>query len=239
MLTKEQIKQALPPSLQHNATQEFADRVNNLTQDPDLAESFRNNFISYTSVLNDGRFKTEAYLNAITYVSFKLMDMSNQDAWARTFPAKYNNLVGQGLSSKQISSYVAGYAKGQLVNSILEQTLVPTWVLNQDIFQQAINTQASIMNDVSASQKTRVEAANSILTHLKRPETKKVELDLGVRENQGMNDLRDMLNDMAKTQQDLIAQGVTTKTIAHQPLGRPLPVIEGEAKDVTPQHPEA
>jgi uncharacterized protein YwlG (UPF0340 family) len=48
----------------------------------------------------------------------------------------------------------------------------------------------------------------------------KVDLNIGVVENSGMAELRDMLHTMAQTQQDLIAQGVPTKEIAHQKLGK-------------------
>lgn len=226
MLTPEDIKTALPAQLHSGVSPELVDLVNNVAQDPETAKMIRENFVSYTGVLKEGRFKTEDYVHAVAYVSFKLMGYTNREAYQRTFPARYRALVAKGTSSKDISAYVAAYNKNKLVNLILEQTLVPMWVLNQDAYQKAINTQVELM-ETARSEKVRSDAANSLLTHLKRPETKKVELDLGVKETSGMAELKDMLTRLAQRQQDLIEQGIPTRDIAHQKL------IEGQAVDVT------
>ena len=84
------------------------------------------------------------------------------------------------------------------------------------------------MNDATVSPKVRTDAANSILTHLKKPDNLKVEIDVGVKEVSGMTELKDMLASLAQRQLDLIAQGVTTKEIAHQSIA--------PMKDITP-HP--
>ncbi len=169
MLTKELVEQAVPANLKTSVTQQLVDMINNVSSDPLIAEQVRENFISYTAVLKDGKFKTEDYLHAVAYVSYKLMGKSNKEAYASTFPGRYQILVAKGTTEKDISAYVAAYNRGKLVNLILEQTLVPTWVLNQGIYQQAINTQALLMATAN-SEKVRSDAANSILTHLKKPD---------------------------------------------------------------------
>lgn len=221
-LTVNQVITALPASLKSAVTQSLVDKINNVVTDPLVAEEIKNNFISYTGVLKDGKFKTEDYLNAVTYVSFKLMGLSNQDAYFRTFPQRHAALVARGTTTKDISAYVSAFNRGKLVNLILEQTLVPTWVLNQDVYQKAINTQAELM--ISAqSELVRSNAANSILTHLAKPKEAGPLINLDMRENSGMNELRDMLTSLAKQQRDLIQGGVPTKQIAEQRL------IEGES----------
>lgn len=217
MLTRDQVEQALPPNLKSAATQQLTDRINNITSDPVIAEHIRDNFVSYTQVLKDGRFKTEDYLHAVTYVSYKVMGMSNQDAYMRTFPQRYQALVAKGTSSKDIAAYVSAYNKGKLVNLILEQTLVPTWILNQETYQKAINTQAELML-TATSEKVRCDAADSILNHLKRPEVKSVNLNLGVHESSGLTELKGMLTQLAESQREAIANGVPTKLIAAQPI---------------------
>lgn len=227
MLTKEELKDALPPSLKSAASDDLLKKLDDVTESQEEAEIFRTNMVSYTSVLAEGRFKVEDYMNAVVYVSHKLMGRSNKDAYAKTFPKRYLDLKARGSSDKEISSYVSMYNKGKLVNLILEQTLIPSWVLNQDVYQQAINTQLELMTTAN-SEKVRAEAANSILTHLKRPEAKKVEIDLGVREHSGMEALKQHMLELAQRQQELIAQGISTREIAHQPI----------MKDVTPAEPE-
>jgi hypothetical protein len=218
LLTLDQVQRALPANLKNSATQQLVDNLNNIAADPVLAEQLRENFISYTSVLREGRFKTEDYLNAVMYVSFKLMGDSNQDAYFKTFPQRYQALVARGTPSKDIAAYVSAYNKGKLVNLILEQSLVPTHVLNAHIFQQAINTQVGLMTDPDVSAKVRSDAANSLLTHLKKPEAK-AELNINVGEQSGMNELRATLERLALQQQALISGGqATVVEIAHDTI---------------------
>lgn len=227
-MTVADLKQALPKGLQHQATQEFADKVNMIVSDPEAAEEVRNNFLSYTKVLQDGKYKTEDYLNAVTYCTFKLMGHTNKDAYAKTFDARYKALVLRGASEKDISAYVAAYAKNKLVNQILEQATIPTWLLNQDVFQKAINVQLELMTTAN-SEKVRADAANSILTHLKPPETKKVELDVSVKNQGGISDLMATMEQMAQQQLQMIHAGGNAREVGRTPL-----LIEGEVKTVNP-----
>lgn len=217
MLTIQEVEKALPPNLKSVVTQSFVDRINNIVNDPIVAEQVRNNFISYTKVLQDGKFKTEDYLHAVTYCSFKLMGLSNQDAYFRTFPQRHAALVAKGTSAKDIASYVSMYNKGKLVNMIMEQTLVPSWVLNQDAYQKAINTQVELMT-TAASEMVRTQAANSILTHLAKPKEAGPLVNIDMRENSGMNELKDALVKLATQQRELIQSGVPTKAIAEQTI---------------------
>lgn len=226
MLTKEQVERSLPANLKSAATQPLVDLLNNIAADPLVAEQVRNNFISYTSVLKEGKFKAEDYVHAVAYVSYKLMGYSNQDAYFRAFPQRHANLVARGTTPKDISAYVSAYHKGKLVNLIMEQSLVPSWVLNQDLYQKALNVQADLMAN-SASDKVRCDAANSILTHLTKPkESANFQLNLDVKENSGMTELKDALAKMAQQQQQLIQAGMSTKEVAAATI------IEAEVKEV-------
>jgi hypothetical protein len=217
MLTKQQVEMAVPANLKSSVTQEMVDILNGIASEPSVGEAIRDNFISYTGVLRDGKFKTTDYLFAVTYVSYKLMGRTNKEAYALTFPQRYADLMAKGYSEKDISAFVSAYNKGKLVNLILEQTLVPTWVLNADIYQKAINTQAELMV-TSSSDMVRMQAANSILTHLKKPDAAGPLINLDMRESSGMNELKDMLRNIATKQQSAIESGVSTADIAAQPL---------------------
>lgn len=216
MLTQEQVSKALPPNLKGAATPALVNTLNSIS-DPVVAEEIRDNFISYTGVLKEGKFKTEDYLNAVKYVTYKLLGKTNLDAYATTFPQRYQDLVAKGTPSKDIAAYVSAYNKGKLVNLILEQTLVPTWVLNQDIYQKAINTQAELMINAN-SEMVRMQAANSILTHLAKPKEAGPLVNIDMRETSGMNELKQALQDLAQQQQGLIKSGVGTKEVAAQKL---------------------
>lgn len=224
-LTIEQVTSALPAQLRTSVTQHFVDMLNQLQVDPEMADNIRDNFLSYSNVLKEGRFKIEDYFNAVSYVSYKLMNMSNQDAYIRTFPKRHADLVARGATPKDISSYVAAYHKGKLVNMIMEQVMVPVWVLNQDMFQRALNVQYELMTDPDMSGKVRTDAANSILTHLKKPEKMDFQLNMNTPETSGMKELTAALTNLASAQLAQIEQGnIKTIDIASAKL----PVVDQE-----------
>jgi hypothetical protein len=226
VLTKEIVERAVPANLKNAITPQLVDLVNNIAADPLIAEQVRNNFISYTAVLKDGKFKTEDYVHAVAFVSYKLMGDSNKDAYFKTFPSRMANLMAKGTSEKDISAYVSAYAKGKLVNLILEQSLVPSWVLNQDLYQRALNVQARLMSDPDVSPKVQSDAANSLLTHLSKPKEAGPLINFDMKESSGMTEMKDMLQKLAQQQRDLILNGVTAKEIAAQRI------IDVEAKEV-------
>jgi hypothetical protein len=222
-LTEDDVKRALPSHLRSAVTPQLVYMLNHISADPEVAENIRNNFVGYTVVLREGKFKTEDYLNAVAYVSYKLMGYTNEEAYARTFPQRYGILVANNTSKKDISSYVSAYHRGKLVNLIMEQALVPTWVLNQDLYQKALNVQADLMLNAN-SEKVRTDAANSILTQLRRPETAKLQIDLTAAENSGMREMQALLAQLASQQRQLIQDG-QMKTI--DVAASKITVIEG------------
>lgn len=212
-LTLDNVKKAVPAKLKDSIEQSFVDKLNNLANDPIVADQIRNNFISYAHVINDGKFSIEEYLSAVKYVSFKLMNLTNVDSYARTFPQRYSGLLAKGTSQKDIASYVSAYNRGKLVNLILEQTLVPSWVLNQDIYQKAINTQAELMNNAK-SERVKCMAADSILKALAKPEAAGPLVNIDMKESSGINELKQALVELAANQKRSIEKGILTpKTI--------------------------
>lgn len=218
MITLEVLKKALPAKYKNTINDELLTTINETLDDPDLLETYRDNFISYMNVLNDGRYKVTDYLNAVKYVTQKLMGNSSTDSYIKTFPARYQNMLVKGLSSKDMSSIISVYNKSKLVNAIMEQSLIPSWIINQDLYQKAINTQAELMM-TAQSEKVRSDAANSLLIHLKPPETKKVELDIGLKKGNEIDQLREITVQLANQQRRLIESGVVSaKDIAEVKL---------------------
>lgn len=217
-LTVQDVKKAVPTKLKSAVTQEFVDKINQSINDPLMAQSIKENFLTYTHVLLDGRYQLYEYLNAVKYVSFKLMGMTNQDAYFKTFPDRYAKLVAQGTSAKDISCYVSAFHKTKLVTSLIEQSLIPIWLLNQDVYQKAINTQVELMN-TAKSERIRCMAADSLLNHLKKPEKTEAAVNIDMRETKGISELKEALITLAKNQKMLIEkQGVSPKIIAEQEI---------------------
>ena len=157
-LTLETFRTALPDKVKKTINQDLMDSINKTLSDPDMFETYRENLLSYASVMADGRFKMESYVSAVKYVSHKLMGASNIAAYIKTFPDKYQDFINRGIETKDIASYVTAYNKSKLVNLIMEQTLIPSYVLNQDLYQKALNVQAELML-TAKSEKVRSDAA--------------------------------------------------------------------------------
>jgi len=226
-MTVEEFKEALPAKLKKSVNQSLIDQINQTLSDPELWESYRENLISYTTVLQEGKFKMSNYLDAVKYVSHKLRGLTNTRAYTLTFPDKVARWHARGVSEKDQSSYISAYNKSKLVNLIYEQTIIPTWVLNQDLYQQALNTQAELMIHAN-SEMVRTTAANSLLTQLKPPEAQKVELSVGVKEDSSIAELRQTTAELAAQQKRMLQSGMMdAQEVAHSKV-----LVEGEFEEV-------
>jgi hypothetical protein len=214
-LTIDEFKHALPDKVKKSINQELIDQINKTLSEPEMYEAYRDNLVSYTKVMADGRFKIGDYVQAVKYVSHKLMGCSNIEAYSKTFPDKMVNFANQGVSSKDIASYVTAYNKGKLVNLIFEQTLIPSYILNQDMYQKALNVLAELM--VSAnSEKVKSDSAAHLLNALKMPEVTKVELDVKVSESSAIAQLRQTTMELARHQRMAIESGqMNAQDVAH------------------------
>jgi len=208
-LSLDVLRNVLPSNLKSNLTQGMVDNVNLFMTDPAFAEHYRNNLISYTQVLTTGKYKISSYLDAVRYVSFKHMGLTNQDCYIRTFPDKYDHFLKAGKTAKDISSFVYAYNQNQLVNALLEQSMIPAYIMHQDLFSKALTVQAELMN-TATSEKVRSDAANSILSHLKQPEKSKVEIDVNISQNSVMDELRAATAKLVQEQKLAITSGAKT-----------------------------
>lgn len=217
MLTKDDVRRALPAHLKNHASDGLVDALNNIPLDEQVADSIRDNFISYTNVLKDSRYKIEDYMNAVAYVTFRMMGYNNQESYARTFPERYAKLSARGISSKDLSSFVANYNKTKLVTAILEQAMIPVWLLNADVMQKAINHQMYLMENAK-SEMVQMQAAKSLMETLKKPESKDINLNIGVQEDESLEALKAMMGQLAERQVAIIESGASTDSVAKQKL---------------------
>lgn len=215
MLTVEMVSATVPPAMKNMVTQSLVDRVNNLDSDPDLARAMRENFVSYTSVLTEGKFKFEDYISAVKYVSFLLMRYKKKEAWIRTFPDRYQALKAKGTSDKDISAHASMYAGGKLVNLIYERTAVPFHVLNQDVRQQALDKLVHVMR-TAHSDFVVVQAANGVLQHTTPPKiVETAQLNVNVGMVSSIDALEKATAALVSRQRQLIeSKAATTKEIA-------------------------
>jgi len=227
-LTLEQFKEVLPKHVRGSLTQEIVDEINTNITDPILGKVYRDNLLSYTSVMNEGRFKTTDYINAVRYVSNRMMSDSNVSAYLKTFPDKHQWFIEEGTSAKDISSYVAMFVKGKLVQAIMAQTLTPFHILNQEYHQKALNVLVELMFNAK-SEKVRCDSAKNVMDALKPPEDTKIEINVGLKEDSKLQEIKQYMLELAALQHRNIELGITSaKEVAHSTLT----VIEGEFTDI-------
>ena len=227
MMTSDEFKRALPDKMKKSVNHELIAMVNKTLASPDMYEQYRDNLISYASVMNDGRFKLPNYVSAVKYCSHKLMGKSSIAAYSATFPEKIVRFKQQGVHDKDIASYVTAYNKSKLVTLIMEQSLTPFHVLNQDLRQKALNSQVELMLNAK-SEKVRSDAANSVLSHTAPPPNQKIELQVSQKQDSVVDELRSVtMSLVAETRKAIEAGVLTPQEAAHQRI-----TIEGEAEVV-------
>lgn len=206
-LTLDALKEAMPKRQKRNITQSLVDKLNKLVSDPEERVYFLENLQGYTHVLQDPHVKLESYIFAVKYVSYKMMGLTNQDAWIKTFPDRFQRLVDIQKTGSHLRATVSGYNKNKIVVQVYEQAMIPVYVANADVFQKAVVTQADLMTDPSVSDKVRSDAANSLMTHLKPPEMKKIDLQVDITEDDSLRQMRGAITDLAIAQRDSIRAG--------------------------------
>ena len=216
-LTKDQLAGALPDKrFRKHLTDEIVDMINS-EPDSELRRVFRDNTLTYSSVLATGRYSLAAYIHAIKFTSLKLMGDKASTAYSKVFPDRYQNLIDKGASSSYIASFADNYGNNALVTKIMEQTLVPTHILNAGVYQEAINTQAELMR-TAKSEMVRQKAAESLITNLTAPVAAKVEIDIGY-SNDLVDDLRATTKALAQQQLKMILNGQSSaKEVAHSEI---------------------
>ena len=216
-LTKEMLTGAVPDKrFRKHITDKVVDIINSET-DSELRRVFRDNALTYSSVLSQGKYSLAAYVNAVKFVSLKLMGDKASTAYSKVFPDRYQNLLDKGASGSYIASFADNYSKTGIITKIMEQTMVPTHILNAGVYQEAINTQAELMR-TAKSELVRQKAAESLISNLTAPAAAKLEVEIGY-SNDIVEDLRATTKALAQQQLKMILNGQSSaKEIAHSEI---------------------
>ena len=221
MLTVAELKEVVPKQHRTKVSQSFVDTLNTMVKDPQMAEVYQKNIITYSHVLQDGRFKLTDYFNAVLFVSYKMMGLSSMAAYQKVFPDKCRDMVNRNVSAKDMQAYASTFNKNKLVTLIYEQTLIPDHIMYASVRHRAIAAQANLLN--STNEYVVQKAADSLMNHLKAPESAKISSEMGAKDTGVLADLSEALNRLSNQQSIAIQSGsLSAKQIAHAAI------IEGE-----------
>ena len=216
-LTKEMLTGAVPDKRFRKHVTDEVVAVINSEPDSELRRVFRDNALTYSSVLSTGKHSLAAYVNAVKFVSLRLMGDKASVAYSKVFPDRYQNLINKGSSASYIASFADNYSKTGLITKIMERTMVPTHILNAGVYQEAINVQAELMH-TAKSELVRQKAAESLINNLAAPAAAKVEIDIGY-SHDVVEDLRATTKALAQQQLKMILNGqASAKEIAHSEI---------------------
>ena len=217
-LSIDQFKRCLPSNLKGNVTDSIVERFNEVLNDPIAREAIADNLLGFTNVISQGKFKLESYLYAVKYVTYKSMGDTNIQAYRKTFPQRVQDLIDKGTPDKDINSMVSAYNKSKLVTLLFESMMIPTYILNQDVFQEAINVQRKLMLDPTVKPLVRCQAAKALMDTLKPPEVKQMELAVSVKETDTVTELRKATTELAKAQIDALRKGGSLEAILNSKI---------------------
>lgn len=218
MITIDEFKEAMPAHIRKNISPELMIQINTAMTDPEVLAVYRENVVGLATVMKEGKFKIGDYLSAVKFVSHKLLGDQHIQAWAKTFPDRYNDMVQRGNNRSEIASVCSRYAASKLVVLLMGQTMMPTHILNAPLYQKAINVQAELMMNAK-SEKVRCDAAANLIATLKPPEVQKVALDIGYKEDSTIQALRETTMELVRQQRQMIEKGnVSVRAIAESKL---------------------
>lgn len=183
MYTLEEVKSIVPKNKKNLITDDIVDLLNNELKDQDSIEEFKENFITYIKVLNgDSKYKIKDYIKAIKFITLRMLNHTILDSWKYTFPDRYDRLIKSGKTEEEIRPYSSVYSKNDLVVQLLKQTIIPTYILNAPLHQEAINISMNIARNSNVNAMARVQAARTVLEYTKQPEVQSIQLDVGLKD---------------------------------------------------------
>lgn len=223
------LKETSPSKVSKHITPNLIRKMQGCASDPVMRKAIIDNIVSYSSILSQGRFKMEDYMRATKFCTYCAIGNNNKEAYIKTFPDKWQKWVTEGLDENTKNVYISAYARGKLVRLILDHIMMPTWLLNADKTQLAINRLAEIATK-GKSEIAVVNACNSLLTNLKRPEAAQVEVNVTTNDGKSeIESLHETIKQLSGIQLQNIQTGATSlKEVAESKI------IEGECEDVEP-----
>ena len=215
-LTYKEFRKSLPSNRRNMVNEEVFNTIKKIIDDPEIDIS--DELISYSGVLQEGRFKVTDYAKACKYVAFKNMGMSNIDAYDRAFPGKITKWLEDGKNIDRIHQYIHRYNNSKLVVEITKRVVIPTKILNQDKVQKAINVLSELMLDAK-SEMVRMKSAEALIRELKIDDDNKLELDITVKKDESLEQLEQTLAKFAEVQYNAIKENKSTpKQIAEMAI---------------------
>ena len=174
-------------------------------------------------MLANSKISLDDYINAIRFCGCLESSQGNAtDAYIKAF--SHRNFVKDrmglpvdSIEFKALASAASRYRKSPTVIKILAQSEVPLYLMFQGYRYKAVEVLADRMMNARLD-RDKINAADKLLFHLKPPEEVKIELGLDDKANNIVEQYKEAIMKLTRSQKDLIAKGGDVKAIANAPI---------------------
>lgn len=218
-VTMEDMKRLFPKK-KESITEELITIINDANNNPFFSgDEFMNNILTYKDVMEKQKASLKDYLAAIRFCAYlESEDYNLTEAYKKSHC--HTEFVRERLDSptnsaeyKQLTNAASRYRKRPLIVQILTQSQLGLHLMFQGEQYRAINVLSDIMVN-GRSEMARVAAAKELLANTKAPETHKIELDIGIRNESAMESLNAQLAQFAMQSMEQLRSGqVDLKTL--------------------------
>ena len=213
LLTVEDVQNALP-SRKNAITQELVDVLNEVKDEAEFqGEPLLNTAVVYEKLMINNKASVREFVDAIRFCAYLVtMDDNYTEAYKKTF--YYRDFVKERMNADtksikyaELTSAASRYRRNnKLVSDLLVYSQAPLEIMFLGWRYKAVGVLADTMMNAKLD-RDKINAAKELLVATKGPETKRIELDIGVKENSAIASLNEQLSIMAGKQVMLLESG--------------------------------
>lgn len=226
------------PAKKNTITDEVVALINQANNDPEFnGDEFLENMNTYQNVMYKNSGSLSEYINALKFCAYLESDVNNYtEAYKRArandqFVIDRANLPKDSTGYRELTNAASRYRKTPMVRDILTQAEMPLYLMFQGARYGAVAKLVEEMEDAQFS-KDRISAAKAILEHVKPPENTKVELDIGIKQDNIIDRYENMITDLVEKQKQMIAEGNDLNEVTN------ISIINSKDEDTIDIYPE-
>lgn len=201
-ITVEKLKEIFPKR-KSTITNELVEYINEASNNPFFnGEEFINTLLTYRDVMEKQSTPLKTYITAIKFCAYLESEEYNiTEAFKKShshveFVRERWDSPTNSKEYKELTSAASRFRQRPLVKQILTQSQIGLHLMFQGEVYKAVGVLSEIMVH-GRSEMARVAAAKELIANCKQPETTKIELDIGVRNNDPMESLNAQLAQFA------------------------------------------
>ena len=212
-LTVEQLQRAIP-SRKNTITPDLVKVINEVSKEPEFqGESLLTVMLTHQGAMEKHRASVQDYIYALRFCAYLITEEDNLvNAYRRAFADREFVYSKAGCKTDSpeyaaLTSAASRYRRNnKLVADLLVYSQAPLEIMFLGWRYKAVGVLADTMMNAKLD-RDKINAAKELLVATKGPETKRIELDIGVKENSAIASLNEQLSVMAGKQVMLLESG--------------------------------